>query len=194
MNPSDEEDAVEDQWEDSVSAQFDPLPDSVRAARRFVATALGRIPEEQADDAALLTSELATNAVIHANSRYTVTVKRDGGRVRVEVSDGSAGAARRCHYSPTSGTGRGLGMVEDLSTAWGVEEDGVGGKVVWFELTAPAPRSLPVTEATTERSTDTAGEADLDALLEQLGGWDDDEGPASAPGPPQSRARLGAAA
>lgn len=194
MSRSDEEDAVDEQWEDSVTAQFDPLPDSVRAARRFVVTALDRVPEEQADDAALLTSELATNAVIHANSRYTITVKRDGGRVRVEVADMAAGAARRCHYSPTSGTGRGLGMVEDLAHAWGVEEDAAGGKVVWFELVVTEPRSLSATEAATGSSTDTAGEADLDALLEQLGGWDDDDGPASGPHRAQDRARLGAAA
>jgi anti-sigma regulatory factor (Ser/Thr protein kinase) len=168
------------QWTSGVVGRFDPEPGTVREARRFVARALEDVADGRADDAALLTSELATNAVIHAGSPYTVTVRRDGDRIRVEVLDASAASARRCHYSPTSGTGRGLGMVEDVAAAWGVEDTADGGKVVWFELDPPAAdgaggraaaASVPVARPA---GLDEADEAGLDALLAELGGWEDD--------------------
>lgn len=175
------------QWTSGVVGRFDPEPGTVREARRFVAHALEDVADGRADDAALLTSELATNAVIHAGSPYTVTVRRGGDRIRIEVLDLSAASARRCHYSPTSGTGRGLGMVEDVAAAWGVEDTGDGGKVVWFELDAPNPNDTGTQEAETTISVappaglDAADEADLDALLAELGGWEDgDADPGSA--------------
>jgi anti-sigma regulatory factor (Ser/Thr protein kinase) len=164
----------------SRAERFEGRTESVRDARRFVAHALADAGDV-ADDAALLVSELATNAVIHAGSAYTVTVRRHDGFVRVEVADASPSSARRCRYSPTSGTGRGLGMVEDLSSGWGVEEDGVG-KIVWFELPIPGPgrdggaaSGALVGEVAPEPLADHATtDADLDALLAELGGWDDE--------------------
>jgi anti-sigma regulatory factor (Ser/Thr protein kinase) len=182
-------------------ARFDPRPESVRDARRFVSKALADTGE-LADDAALLVSELATNAVIHAGSEYTITIRRQGGVIRVEVADGSAATARRCHYSPTSGTGRGLGMVEDLASGWGVEEavaaagaDKAEGKVIWFELPLPssdgaaggAAAAIDVSGGTDHAATD----AELDALLAELGGWDDDEDAGSG-APVASMAGVGA--
>jgi anti-sigma regulatory factor (Ser/Thr protein kinase) len=123
-----------------VTTEFEPAPESVREARRFVTSTLEAWGADEAGDAALLTSELATNAVIHAQSRYTVTLVRLPDRVRVTVADGSLASARRCHYSPTSGTGRGLGMVADLAAAWGVETAD-DGKLVWFELVDPRASS-----------------------------------------------------
>lgn len=164
--------------------RFEPRPESVRDARRFVVRTLADTGSV-ADDAALLVSELATNAVIHAGSAYTVTVRRDGHVVRVEVADASPASARRCHYSATSGTGRGLGMVEDLASGWGVEElDSGDGKVVWFELPLPdegdaagvGVDAADADDGPRAPADDAATDADLDALLAELGGWDDDEG------------------
>ena len=67
--------------------------DQVRQARDFVARVLGGCPAK--DDAVLLASELATNAITHTASgdggRFTVTVYQAGTWVRVEVHD--AGSA-----------------------------------------------------------------------------------------------------
>ena len=65
-----------------------PLPSSIRSARLFV---VDKLQEWQCDDlvdrAALLTSELATNAVVHTGMPYSVRVERIGSTVRVEVAD-----------------------------------------------------------------------------------------------------------
>lgn len=167
-------------WTSAVTAKFEAAAESVREARRFVLQALQDL-EDRADDAALLTSELATNAVIHAQSAYTVTVRREEGRVRVEVADGSPAAARRCHYSATSGTGRGLGMVEDTAAAWGIEAR-TDGKLVWFEL-IPGERAGNDTggrQAGAAARADGEVDVDLDALLADLGGWEDEvDGPSA---------------
>jgi anti-sigma regulatory factor (Ser/Thr protein kinase) len=156
----------------TTAERFEPRPETVGAARRFVVRALADLGDV-ADDAALLVSELATNAVIHAATAYEVTVRRLGDSVRVEVTDASPAAARRSRYGPTSGTGRGLGMVEDLAAQWGVHAVATG-KVVWFEL--PVHRRAAGDDG--ERGGDLAhhhdADADLDALLDELGGWDDD--------------------
>ena len=164
---------ADDVWTSAVMLRLDAETESVRHARRFVAEALDDLDDGRASDAALLTSELATNAVIHARSAYVVTVRRgDDDRVRVEVSDSSAVVARRNRYSATSGTGRGLAMVEDVAAAWGVvEADGGDGKVVWFELAPSGGVERSGAEATSAED----DEPDLDALIADLGGgWEDD--------------------
>ncbi len=153
-----------------VSPGFAPAPASVGEARRFVTSTLDGWGTAGIEDAALLTSELATNAVIHAKSSYTVTIKLLADRVRIGVVDASPVAPRRCHYGATSSTGRGLGMVADLSEAWGVEP-AQGGKCVWFEMSLVRPDTTAAADAVP--MTD-AGDVDLDALLSDLGGWEDD--------------------
>lgn len=154
-----------------VTATFEGAPESVREARRFVLDVVAPVDDDLADDAALLASELATNAVIHARTTFHVTIHLEPGAIRVEVQDGSTVTARRCRYSATSGTGRGLGMVEDLAEAWGIDEAD-DGKAVWFVL-APRRRAAPDDDISARG----AGEPDLDAILADLGGWED-EGPA----------------
>jgi anti-sigma regulatory factor (Ser/Thr protein kinase) len=151
-----------------VTKEFEPAPETVREARAFVRVALDGAGADWADDAMLLTSELATNAVIHARTSYSVSVSVVDDRVRVEVADGSASSARRCHYSATSGTGRGLGMIEDTAAAWGVEPRPPAGKVIWFELRAPADDERG--SRPDEGAEGDDGPVDLDALLAELGG------------------------
>jgi anti-sigma regulatory factor (Ser/Thr protein kinase) len=90
------------------------------------------------DDALLLVSELASNAVLHARSGLVVSVTRspDGRLVRVTVRDDE------CDVEPTlrnpgpgEASGRGLGIVQTVATCWGVVRDR-DGKSVWFELLA----------------------------------------------------------
>lgn len=115
---------------------LDPLPQSVGVARRFVreqlaAWGLGALEHV----VSLVTSELVTNAVLHARGGLDVVLLRDGGNLRIEVADGSTVSPRRRRYSHESATGRGLTLVEQLGHAWGVRPgtDAVG-KVVWVEV------------------------------------------------------------
>jgi anti-sigma regulatory factor (Ser/Thr protein kinase) len=163
---------------DDVTAVFEPIVESVRDVRRFVARAIGGWDAVAAEDAALLASELATNAVIHAGTPYRVRVVHGRDTVRVEVADGSTATARRRHYSDTAGTGRGIGMVEDLAADWGIDV-AADGKVVWFELRAGSNDGRTALAPGTAAHDEV--EIDLDALLQQLGGWDDDTAAGDVP-------------
>jgi len=85
------------------------------------------------DDAVALVSELATNAVIHARTPFTITVSRDGDTIRVGVHDRSAVSPRRRAYGLDATTGRGLRLVATIASNWGIDAE-PGGKVVWFEV------------------------------------------------------------
>ena len=93
-------------------------------------------------DAALVTSELLSNAILHArplpDARIRVSWLLSAATVEVIVSDG--GSATRPHASRPSLSsigGRGLGIVEHLCSSWGVRGDSQG-TTVWAVL--PAPR------------------------------------------------------
>ena len=109
-----------------------PEPSSAGAARRFVAAAVGA-GDEVADIAVLLVSELASNAVVHAQTAFEVVVYVDAGRVRVEVSDANPNMPSLKTYVRESITGRGLHMVAASADHWGFDAL-PDGKVVWFEL------------------------------------------------------------
>jgi anti-sigma regulatory factor (Ser/Thr protein kinase) len=118
--------------------RFPETTASVPFARQFVAESLSALDPEVAEMAALLVSELATNAVVHATSDFAVTVRypTPTGRVRVEVVDGVPGEPLPLRPPPTSPHGRGLLLVASLADEWGVEgTDGEIGKTIWFELT-----------------------------------------------------------
>jgi anti-sigma regulatory factor (Ser/Thr protein kinase) len=90
-----------------------------------------------ADAARLLISELVINAVLHAGTESELVLRCRPGHLRVEVSDGSSAVPVRRPYSPSSPTGRGMLILEDLADSWGIDL-GDGSKTVWFELTVPA--------------------------------------------------------
>lgn len=116
-----------------TSAEFPATTTSVAAARRFVTTVLADLEPSVLETITLMVSELATNCVRHAQTSYTITVRRSGGEVRVEVTDGGAGHARVRHPGPHDTHGRGLHIVSALATAWGVDEDPKRrGKTAWF--------------------------------------------------------------
>ena len=106
-------------------------PASVGEARRFVLRLIdGTVDDELVDAAVVITSELVTNAMLHAQTSFEVVVLREGDAVRIEVHDGSDRLPRRKRYSDHSATGRGLWLVETLATAAGAERTD-DGKVVW---------------------------------------------------------------
>lgn len=114
---------------------FEGAAGSVSAARRFVSFTL---EAEGADDAAWsavqIVSELATNAVVHAATSFTVTVIVDYGLIRVAVTDSKPlVTATQRHFSDYTTTGRGLRLVERMSRAWGVDTTQTN-KTVWCEI------------------------------------------------------------
>ena len=95
-------------------------PASVGQARRFVRGVLADWGlESLVDTVTLLTSELATNAVLHARTGFAVVVSWSPKDVRVDVLDGSAVAPRPRQPSLTAATGRGVNMVAALADHWG---------------------------------------------------------------------------
>ncbi|MEP6696233.1 MAG: ATP-binding protein [Pseudonocardiales bacterium] len=117
-----------------VSLTLDGDPQRVAEARRMTERTLASWGlSELADTAALLVSELMTNAVLHARSGVVVTLRHDTDKVRVEVFDGSPLPPRMRHFRADAGTGRGVRLLDTLASEWGIEGQ-AGGKVVWFTL------------------------------------------------------------
>ena len=86
--------------------------------------------------ATLLVSELATNAVMHARSAFVVSAALLTESVTVEVEDASAQLPEVLQPATSSETGRGMSVIEALSSRWGAEPT-AEGKRVWFELSLP---------------------------------------------------------
>jgi MEDS: MEthanogen/methylotroph, DcmR Sensory domain/Histidine kinase-like ATPase domain len=121
---------------DDAKARFQAAPDAPFGARRFVSGLLGTRSygdRVDADNAQLVVSELATNAVIHAGTAFSVALRCDGSAVRIAVHDSSSMQPVMGDGNPTALSGRGLLLVAAVSSAWGVEF-GPDGKTVWAEL------------------------------------------------------------
>ncbi len=94
--------------------------------------------EEVCDVAELLSSELVTNAVIHARSSVAVEAAFDeSSTLRIEVYDRAPGEVSETPKPPAEGAegGRGLAIVSRLACRWGVDTL-AQGKRVWFTLVA----------------------------------------------------------
>jgi anti-sigma regulatory factor (Ser/Thr protein kinase) len=83
--------------------------------------------------AELMTSELATNVLRHAQSSFELTIHVTEDQVRVEVRDSGEGQPTLRSPDPHEHSGRGLRIVQALSDAWGVIPT-ASGKLVWFTL------------------------------------------------------------
>lgn len=120
------------------------IPASVPSARRFVSVTLRSWGlEELADTAQLVVSELASNAVLHARSDFTVVLSlRADGTLRLEVLDRSPRRPAQRRHSSGAATGRGLSIVENLALEWGVDER-PDGKAVWVQLQSRASSARP---------------------------------------------------
>jgi CheY-like chemotaxis protein len=108
---------------------------SVATARRFVRERLREWDMEGAvDDAMLVVSELATNALTHAESSYRVRMTAVGPALRIEVEDDGTGTPEPQPLTDTEEHGRGLHLVGALAASWGMEAAESGGKRIWAEL------------------------------------------------------------
>ena len=153
--------------QDSATRRYPSESASVTEARHFLTSQLVAWGLDAVRwSAELVLTELATNAVLHARETgFTVALQAlPGGAVRIEVADGSVRVPRLCDYGVQATTGRGVGLVADLSRDWGVRGR-PGGKTVWCEL-------APETDERPGRVDEESEPFDLDAFL---AGVDDDD-------------------
>lgn len=176
--------------DDGFLLQLDGRRQDASRARAFLETLLPRLGWGPAtDDATLLVTELVANVVLHARTACAVRVTADDDELRVIVKDESPALPRLRHFSEDSTTGRGLRLVERLADTWGSSPLGAG-KEVWFAfdrtgLQARAEGVASVADLRTPASRRPMTDQDLESVLPDLGGWDDDDVPG-----PVSRLRL----
>jgi anti-sigma regulatory factor (Ser/Thr protein kinase) len=114
----------------AVTTDLPRLPSSVGAARRLVLAHSSRLDAKQRDDAALMVSELVTNALRHGVGVISLQIDIQPAGLWIEVSD--EGEARLSPGpSPGAHGGWGLRIVEELADEWGVR---AGSTKVWFRL------------------------------------------------------------
>lgn len=107
-------------------------PQSAGLARDFVCThLLAHDLDHLADDVRLVVSELATNAVAHAQTPFVVTLSARDGTVLLDIEDGSPSDVLATTPDVMDMSGRGLMIVEVLSQDWGTSSHGHGLKSVW---------------------------------------------------------------
>ncbi|MCW2544477.1 MAG: hypothetical protein JWM40_2029 [Frankiales bacterium] len=115
-----------------------PRPSSAGVARRVVACQLREWHfESLCEDAAVIVTELISNAVRHAGTELELRMVHLPHGLRLEVSDGSQAPPMRRPANDNDEGGRGLHLVDALSTRYGVDADD-GGKRVWVEMLLPA--------------------------------------------------------
>jgi anti-sigma regulatory factor (Ser/Thr protein kinase) len=89
--------------------------------------------EERIGYVGLMTTELASNAVEHAGTPYTLTIELAPLVLRVDVRDASAALPVMGEMgAPGAMGGRGLALIAELAQRWGCDSV-TGGKSVWFE-------------------------------------------------------------
>jgi len=106
------------------------------------------------NEALLLTTELSTNAVVHAGTELDIDVTADLEGLTVTVTDFAPGPVEQLAVGPRNETldlgevaerGRGLLLVDHFASRWGTVHQGTG-KGVWFRLERrglPAAAALP---------------------------------------------------
>ncbi|MFI7597941.1 ATP-binding protein [Actinoplanes sp. NPDC049681] len=120
----------------ALTARFDlPLgtnaPRSARHAVTAVLAGWGYRDELWLEKAAVVVSELVTNAVRHGGGCVDLRVECHDGEVIISVADGSSVVPRR--REPDDTGGRGLALIDAMTARWGVR-DHEGGKQVWVAL------------------------------------------------------------
>src|SRR3954451_8939479 len=128
--------AAADEWRHSCQLAADP-----RSASRARAFVCHHLVEHRlfhlVDTVRLVASELATNAVVHAQSSSTVTLLRSGSAVELHLTDGSSKEPSRRPLSDDLRTGGyGLRILDALSVEWGVIQRAGETKTVWVTFDA----------------------------------------------------------
>jgi hypothetical protein len=126
----------------SHQATFEASPVSASRTREFVTR---RLVDHRlfylVDPVRLVASELATNALVHAQTAFGVTLEASDQSVLLTVRDGSGALPTRRATKVMDPAGRGLAIVAIVSRDWGTNEDGTGSKAVWASFALREPRS-----------------------------------------------------
>ena len=118
-------------------------PASAREARDWLTALLAGWGNAMTrHNATLLLSEVVTNAVRHARGgTILVAVSLSPTHLLARVHDDSANPPVRRAAGETGGWG--LGLLDELSTQWGVDQHCEDGKSVWFEIDDADPPRRP---------------------------------------------------
>lgn len=112
------------------------VPSSVASVRRYTVGVCRSAGLEALEDvAALLVSEVATNALVHGSGDVRVQAVATSVLLRVEVSDDDPGLPAPRQARDLDEGGRGLALLDALAQRWGTDAR-PDGKTVWFELSA----------------------------------------------------------
>lgn len=137
---------------DRVQASFhlnlDPVPRLVAEARRFVLSHAPDLAPDTSDALVLLTSELVTNAVLHARTPIELGIILTDESIVVTVHDLDLARPEQHPYVGREG-GWGLGLVSALADGSAMESHPDGGKTAWFRLSRAGVPDAP--EAAAER-------------------------------------------
>jgi anti-sigma regulatory factor (Ser/Thr protein kinase) len=119
----------------SAARDFTSRPESVSEVRTFTRDALAGL-DLAVDDIVLCVSELVTNAVRHSTAHdgtFHLDIRVDRAKLRVECHD--SGSKKPTLQTPSDADegGRGLLLVQALTSRWGVSPRPLG-KCVWFEI------------------------------------------------------------
>lgn len=121
-----------------IELRLRPEPVAPSLARAAIAAVASGLPSAVVAEAELLTSEVVSNAVRHAeldpSQEIVVRIVADG-HVRVEVADPGPPFEAHLREPSSDSSGWGLLLVDAVATSWGVEREG-SGKRVWFEVGA----------------------------------------------------------
>ena len=117
-----------------LSVDLPPEPSSATRARTIAREQLETLcSTDTVEVIALLVTELVTNAILHARTPFQLTLESRPDHVRICVEDHSNERPTVRHYESDAVTGRGLALVEQLASSWGVDTT-PEGKVVWCEV------------------------------------------------------------
>ena len=118
-----------------ASLRLAPRPDVIAEARRFVVEEVGAVDDDTCDTLRLLTSELVTNAVLHAGTELEVEVGTSQHCILVAVGDHAPPGPSRA-TSEREG-GRGLVLVDAMAEDWALVRHEDDGTTAWFRLPRP---------------------------------------------------------
>lgn len=116
-------------------------PTAAASARTALRSVLEGEPGGLVDDVELLATELITNAVRHGSGDVLLTLEQEGDLLVIAVTAAAAGDPEERVASTEAPSGRGLAIVEALTSEWGWEREG-DQVTVWARLTpgaAPSP-------------------------------------------------------
>ena len=119
---------------DRTERGFGANAEQVRAARSFTHDVMDNWGLESSD-VVLVVGELTANAVRHARSAFTLSLRRLDDSVTVEVTDTSPEQVLPAKPAPSGTSGRGLVIVDRLALVWGSRPAGCA-KTVWAQIRA----------------------------------------------------------